>query len=119
MLSKTFGGGLGFLLGRSLFKEWVERKVEGVPSLSRVSDSVQSDGLSFLDGSKAALTKPHTGWKFAVMLRLSPMPSWVCTYGLSITRINFLEFLFATLIGSLPMVFQNVTCFRLFFMVHW
>eukprot|EP01126_Amoeba_proteus_P063589 TRINITY_DN877_c0_g1_i1.p1 TRINITY_DN877_c0_g1~~TRINITY_DN877_c0_g1_i1.p1 ORF type:complete len:171 (-),score=23.70 TRINITY_DN877_c0_g1_i1:319-831(-) len=91
MLSKTFGGGLGFLLGRSLFKEWVERKVEGVPSLSRVSDSVQSDG-----------------WKFAVMLRLSPMPSWVCTYGLSITRINFLEFLFATLIGSLPMVFQNV-----------
>eukprot|EP01126_Amoeba_proteus_P063596 TRINITY_DN877_c0_g1_i23.p1 TRINITY_DN877_c0_g1~~TRINITY_DN877_c0_g1_i23.p1 ORF type:complete len:188 (-),score=29.95 TRINITY_DN877_c0_g1_i23:319-882(-) len=108
MLSKTFGGGLGFLLGRSLFKEWVERKVEGVPSLSRVSDSVQSDGLSFLDGSKAALTKPHTGWKFAVMLRLSPMPSWVCTYGLSITRINFLEFLFATLIGSLPMVFQNV-----------
>jgi len=50
------------------------------------------------------------GWKFALMLRLSPIPSWLNTYGLAaFGKITFRDFFLATILGSIPMVIQNVS----------
>lgn len=37
------------------------------------------------------------GFKFAVLLRLSPLPSWINTYGLALTNIPFPSYVAATL----------------------
>ncbi|KAK3021097.1 hypothetical protein RJ639_045481 [Escallonia herrerae] len=50
------------------------------------------------------------GWRFVVLARFSPIPSYVINYGLAATKVRFLvDFLLPTVIGCLPMILQNTS----------
>ncbi|CAH2035665.1 unnamed protein product [Thlaspi arvense] len=50
------------------------------------------------------------GWKFVLLARFSPIPSYVINYALAATQVRFLsDFLFPTVIGCLPMILQNAS----------
>ncbi|KFK28107.1 hypothetical protein AALP_AA8G473600 [Arabis alpina] len=50
------------------------------------------------------------GWKFVLLARFSPIPSYVINYALAATNVRFLvDFLFPTVIGCLPMILQNAS----------
>lgn len=50
------------------------------------------------------------GWKFVLLARFSPIPSYVINYALSATKIRFVrDFLLPTVIGCLPMILQNTS----------
>jgi uncharacterized membrane protein YdjX (TVP38/TMEM64 family) len=50
------------------------------------------------------------GWKFALLARFSPLPSYIINYALSATDGGFFrDFLVPTIIGCLPMILQNVS----------
>jgi len=90
-ITKTVGGLLGFTLGRTLLREWAYKKIQSSQKFSELYQSITTDG-----------------WKIALLLRLSPTPSWANTYGLALSPISIRHFVLTTLFGSLPMVMQNV-----------
>eukprot|EP01119_Soliformovum_irregulare_P024984 TRINITY_DN9114_c0_g1_i1.p1 TRINITY_DN9114_c0_g1~~TRINITY_DN9114_c0_g1_i1.p1 ORF type:complete len:235 (-),score=35.65 TRINITY_DN9114_c0_g1_i1:29-733(-) len=92
--SKSLGGSIGFLLGRYLFSDFVRESLRSHRSFDNIRRNVGRDMWSSL--------------KFATLLRLSPLPSWINNYGLAVTSIEFPPFFIATLVGSLPTIFQNV-----------
>lgn len=50
------------------------------------------------------------GWKFVLLARFSPIPSYVINYALAATEVGFLvDFLLPTVIGCLPMILQNTS----------
>lgn len=50
------------------------------------------------------------GWKFVLLARFSPMPSYVINYALAATKVGFIvDFLLPTVIGCLPMILQNTS----------
>ena len=50
------------------------------------------------------------GWKFVLLARFSPLPSYIINYALSATDVGFFrDFLLPTIIGCLPMILQNVS----------
>ena len=50
------------------------------------------------------------GWKFVLLARFSPIPSYVINYALAATKVGFvLDFLLPTVIGCLPMILQNTS----------
>lgn len=50
------------------------------------------------------------GWKFVLLARFSPIPSYVINYALAATNVRFFkDFLFPTIIGCLPMILQNTS----------
>jgi uncharacterized membrane protein YdjX (TVP38/TMEM64 family) len=54
------------------------------------------------------------GWKFVLLARFSPLPSYIINYALSATDVGFFrDFLLPTIIGCLPMILQNVSIISL------
>ncbi|KAK4402551.1 hypothetical protein Sango_0995800 [Sesamum angolense] len=50
------------------------------------------------------------GWKFVLLARFSPVPSYVINYALAATNVGFLvDFLLPTVVGCLPMILQNTS----------
>ncbi|KAG8365764.1 hypothetical protein BUALT_Bualt17G0005800 [Buddleja alternifolia] len=50
------------------------------------------------------------GWKFVLLARFSPVPSYVINYALAATKVGFLvDFLLPTVIGCVPMILQNTS----------
>lgn len=50
------------------------------------------------------------GWKFVLLARFSPLPSYIINYALSATDVGFFrDFLLPTVAGCLPMILQNVS----------
>lgn len=50
------------------------------------------------------------GWKFVLLARFSPIPSYVINYALAATKVGFLiDFLLPTIIGCFPMILQNTS----------
>ncbi|KAK8939834.1 hypothetical protein KSP40_PGU010485 [Platanthera guangdongensis] len=50
------------------------------------------------------------GWKFVLLARFSPVPSYIINYALAATDVHFLaDFLLPTVIGCLPMILQNTS----------
>lgn len=50
------------------------------------------------------------GWRFVLLARFSPMPSYVINYALAATKVGFIvDFLLPTIIGCLPMILQNTS----------
>lgn len=85
-LTKMVGGLFGFLVARKLLRVWVEGRVGKSPEImKRMYEGVEENGF-----------------KTALLLRLSPLPSYLCTYGLAITKLSFRDFALSTLFGSLP-----------------
>lgn len=50
------------------------------------------------------------GWRFVLLARFSPLPSYVINYALAATKVGFLiDFLLPTVVGCLPMILQNTS----------
>lgn len=50
------------------------------------------------------------GWKFVLLARFSPIPSYVINYALAATKVGFfLDFLLPTVVGCMPMILQNTS----------
>jgi uncharacterized membrane protein YdjX (TVP38/TMEM64 family) len=90
-VAKLIGGLLGFSLGRTLLRGYTRRLVDSNPRWRALFDSIGDDGF-----------------RFALLLRLSPLPSYVNNYGLALTSISYAQFVAATLLGSLPFILNNV-----------
>lgn len=93
--AKLLGASLSFWIGRLVFKssnsamEWAQRN----KYFHILSRGVEKDG-----------------WKFVVLARFSPMPSYVINYALAATNVGFVvDFLLPTIIGCLPMILQNTS----------
>ncbi|XP_020106687.1 uncharacterized protein LOC109722923 [Ananas comosus] len=93
--AKVLAASLSFSIGRALFRssksamEWVQRN----KYFNLLVRGVEQDG-----------------WRFVLLARFSPLPSYVINYALAATNVNFLvDFLFPTIIGCLPMILQNTS----------
>lgn len=70
-VGKTLGAAAALILGRTLLNSWVQNTLKNHPHFSEVYSAMGKDTF-----------------KLAVMLRLSPVPSWVNNYGLALTPIS-------------------------------
>ncbi|XP_050225713.1 uncharacterized protein LOC126675157 [Mercurialis annua] len=93
--AKILGASLSFWIGRLVFRrsssamEWAQRN----KYFHLLSRGVEQDG-----------------WKFVLLARFSPMPSYVINYALAATKVGFIvDFLLPTVIGCLPMILQNTS----------
>ncbi|EEF50153.1 TVP38/TMEM64 family membrane protein slr0305 [Ricinus communis] len=93
--AKLLGASLSFWIGRLVFRssssamEWAQRN----KYFHLLSKGVEQDG-----------------WRFVLLARFSPMPSYVINYALAATKVEFLvDFLLPTIIGCLPMILQNTS----------
>ncbi|XP_010249369.1 PREDICTED: uncharacterized protein LOC104591919 [Nelumbo nucifera] len=93
--AKVLGASLSFWIGRLLFRnsssamEWAQRS----QYFHLLSRGVERDG-----------------WKFVLLARFSPIPSYVINYALAATKVGFLvDFLLPTVLGCLPMILQNTS----------
>ncbi|KAF9611431.1 hypothetical protein IFM89_032100 [Coptis chinensis] len=93
--AKILGASLSFWIGRLVFRsssstmEWIQKN----KYFHILAKGVERDG-----------------WKFVLLARFSPMPSYVINYGLAATKVGFLvDFLLPSVIGCLPMIIQNTS----------
>ncbi|WOL01789.1 hypothetical protein Cni_G10506 [Canna indica] len=93
--AKVLGASLSFWIGRAVFRssksatEWAHSS----KYFHLLSRGVERDG-----------------WRFVLLARFSPLPSYVINYGLAATKVAFLvDFLLPTVIGCLPMILQNTS----------
>ncbi|KAL7094158.1 hypothetical protein ACP275_11G084400 [Erythranthe tilingii] len=93
--AKVLGASLSFWIGRLVLRssgtavEWVHKN----KYFNMLSRGVERDG-----------------WKFVVLARFSPVPSYVINYGLAATNVGFVvDFLLPTVIGCIPMILQNTS----------
>jgi uncharacterized membrane protein YdjX (TVP38/TMEM64 family) len=82
----TLGACAAFLVGRTLARDWVARKVEGNAKFAAIDEAVGREGF-----------------KIVFLLRLSPVfPFNLLNYALGLTRVSFKSYAIASLIGMLP-----------------
>ncbi|KAJ7949892.1 SNARE associated Golgi protein family [Quillaja saponaria] len=93
--AKVLAACLSFWIGRLVFRnstsaiEWARRN----KYFHLLSRGVERDG-----------------WRFVLLARFSPMPSYVINYTLAATEVGFLlDFMLPTVIGCLPMILQNTS----------
>lgn len=93
--AKLLGSSLSFWIGRLVFRnsswamEWAQRN----KYFRLLSKGVEQDG-----------------WRFVLLARFSPIPSYIINYALSATGVGFIvDFLLPTVIGCLPMILQNTS----------
>ncbi|KAL8106480.1 uncharacterized protein LOC141678439 [Apium graveolens] len=93
--AKILAASFSFFLGRLVFRssssatKWVQRN----RYFHLLSKGVEKDG-----------------WKFVLLARFSPIPSYIINYALSATEIGFVvDFLLPTVVGCLPMILQNTS----------
>jgi len=85
-IGATLGACVAFLVGRTLARDWVARKVSGNPKFAAVDEAVGREGF-----------------KIVLLLRLSPVfPFNFLNYALGLTKVSLGEYALASLIGMLP-----------------
>jgi uncharacterized membrane protein YdjX (TVP38/TMEM64 family) len=85
-IGATVGACAAFLVGRTLAREWVARKVEGNAKFAAIDEAVGREGF-----------------KIVFLLRLSPVfPFNLLNYALGLTKVSFKNYAIASLIGMLP-----------------
>ncbi len=82
----TVGACAAFLVGRTLARDWVARKVQGNAKFSAIDEAVGREGF-----------------KIVFLLRLSPVfPFNLLNYALGLTKVSFWNYAIASMIGMLP-----------------
>ncbi len=80
------GATCAFLLGRTLFRDWVSRRLGNSPRARAIDAAIE-----------------HQGFKLVLLLRLSPvLPFNVLNYSLSLTRLRLRTYVVASFLGMLP-----------------
>lgn len=92
-VGSTLGATAAFLLGRSLAREWVARKIEQNPRLRALDRAVAREG-----------------WKIVGLVRLSPVfPFNLVNYAFGLTRVGLRDYVLASWIGMLPATVMYVS----------
>jgi uncharacterized membrane protein YdjX (TVP38/TMEM64 family) len=85
-IGATIGATLAFLLGRTLVRGWVEKKIKQYPTFEAIENAVKKEG-----------------WKIVGLLRLSPiLPFNLLNYALALTNVTFLHYFLSTAFGMIP-----------------
>ena len=82
----NLGAWAAFLVGRTIARDWVAKKVSGNPKFAAIDQAVGREGF-----------------KIVTLLRLSPVvPFNLLNYALGLTKVSFTSYALASLIGMLP-----------------
>lgn len=85
-VGSVLGSSAAFLLGRTLMRDWVARKMEARPRLKAIDEAVAREGF-----------------RVTLLIRLSPaFPYNLMGYVFGVTRVRFRDHFFASWIGMLP-----------------
>lgn len=85
-VASTLGALCAFLVGRTLARGWVEKRVERNAKFKAIDDRVAVEG-----------------WKIVALTRLSPVfPFNLLNYAYGITKVSLRDYFFASWIGMLP-----------------
>lgn len=85
-IGSTLGAAAAFLIGRTLARQWVEKKVAANARFRAVGHAVQ-----------------RQGFKIVLLIRLSPIfPYNLLNYAFGITTVSFRDYLLASWIGMIP-----------------
>jgi pyruvate/2-oxoglutarate dehydrogenase complex dihydrolipoamide dehydrogenase (E3) component/uncharacterized membrane protein YdjX (TVP38/TMEM64 family) len=89
-IGANLGAAAAFLVGRTVGRDWVARKVEGNPRFKAIDQSVGREGF-----------------KIVFLLRLSPVfPFNLLNYSLGLTNVPFGTYVIASMIGMIPAGFM-------------
>lgn len=92
MIGSNLGAEAAFLVGRTLGRDWIARKVEGNAKFKAIDEAVAKQGL-----------------KIVLLLRLSPVfPFNLLNFSLGITRVSFRDYALGSWIGMIPGTFMYV-----------
>lgn len=85
-VSSVLGATCAFVLGRSLLRSTVEKKISGSESFSAIDRAIA-----------------ERGWKIVLLIRLSPaFPFNLLNYALGLTSVRLDHYIFASWIGMFP-----------------
>ncbi|KAD5317146.1 hypothetical protein R6Q59_032453 [Mikania micrantha] len=93
--AKVLGASLSFWIGRLIFR-----------SSSSATRWAHENKYYYL----LSRGVERDGWKFVLLARFSPVPSYIINYALAATNVRFFkDFLVPTVLGCLPMILQNTS----------
>ena len=85
-IGSVIGAAAAFLIGRTLARDWISKKVAHNPTFNSIDEAVGKEGF-----------------KLVFLLRLSPVfPFTIINYALGLTKVSFSKYFFASWIGMLP-----------------
>jgi uncharacterized membrane protein YdjX (TVP38/TMEM64 family) len=85
-LGSTAGATAAFIVGRSIARDWVARRLAGRPKTAAIARAVETEGF-----------------KIVLLTRLSPvLPFNVLNYAFGVTAVPFRKYVLASWIGMLP-----------------
>jgi uncharacterized membrane protein YdjX (TVP38/TMEM64 family) len=85
-LGSTAGAAAAFIVGRSVARDWVDRRLTGRPRMAAISRAVEAEGF-----------------KIVLLTRLSPvLPFNLLNYAFGVTSVPFRKYIVASWIGMLP-----------------
>jgi uncharacterized membrane protein YdjX (TVP38/TMEM64 family) len=91
-LGSVLGASAAFLVGRFLARDWVAKRIEGLPRFQALDRATH-----------------HEGFVIVFLTRLSPLfPFNLINYGLALTSVKFRDYFFASWIGMLPVTILYV-----------
>ena len=88
MLATTVGSAIALLLGRTLARRWVERRIRGNERLLALDDALEDQAFTIVILTRLALVIPFN----------------VLNYAYGLTRVRAAVFIAATALGMLPIV---------------
>jgi len=85
-IGANLGAVAAFLVGRTIARSWVERKIAQNPKFAAIDEAVGREGF-----------------KIILLLRLSPVfPFNLLNYGLGLTKVSLSSYVLASMIGMIP-----------------
>lgn len=85
-IGSVLGASAAFVLGRTLARRWVDKRIGKYPRFSAIDHAIGKEGL-----------------KVVFLLRLSPLfPFNLLNYALGLTKISFYHYVLASWVGMLP-----------------
>ncbi len=92
VIASNIGANIAFLIGRHFARDAVARKIEGNTKFAAIDKAVGADG-----------------WKIVGLTRLSPaFPFVLLNYAYGLTRVKWIHFALASLVGMFPGTFMYV-----------
>lgn len=91
-LSCLLGVTAAFLVGRYFARSWISRRIEGHSKIEAIDEAIGKEG-----------------WRIVWLFRLSPLfPINILNYLFGITKVTLRQYMFASFLGMLPLVFLYV-----------
>ena len=85
-IGSTIGACIAFLVGRTVARSWISKKIEGNDKFRAIDTAIGREG-----------------WKIVFLTRLSPVfPFNLLNYALGITRVPFWHYALASWLGMIP-----------------